>query len=162
MLEEGDIDIKDLLKLKYEIDFHVAIYFEYLSTNQTKRVLEGETAAELNRGVEGKERLKNRKARFDNMPKKHGTIKVTGLPVDGLHSEGDYVLDLFERYSHVEQIRLQCKKNKKWIGSAIILLEDLDVKDKLIKEGLYLSDRKRYSGVEIVHHQKIEWNEDDV
>lgn len=172
MLEEGDFDIKDLLKLKYEVDYHVAAYFEYLSLDTTRKVLEGETAQELNRGEEGKEKLQQRKERFSKSqlavaPKKkwHGTIRVSGLPCTGKDAEGAYVFDLFERYSPIIEIKFLYHKSKKlkgqWTGEVILLLWDLDAKAKLIKDGLYLPEHKEYNNVKVQHHQKIEWSQQE-
>lgn len=190
MLEEGDYEITDLLKLKYEVDYHVAAYFESLNLPNLGPVLKGETAKQLNSGAKGKERLKARKDRFGELPiinkkeklddvekneahgkedkkskKWHGTVYISNLPCEGKNSDGLYVHDLLTRYGEISGIKYLRYKEKKrrgeWTGDVIVLLKDLEVKKKLIEEGLYLPEHKEYSNVMIEHHQKIEWRENN-
>ena len=180
MLEDEDFEIADLLKLQYEVNFHVATYFEYLNIDQTRKVLAGQTAKQLNKGPEEKDKLLRRKERFakadppaaavyphvsgppKSKPKSnwHGTIYVSGLSCE----EKD-VADLLERYSHVRRIKfIYCKAKKirgEWTGDVIALIEDLEAKQNLIKKGLYLPEHKEYKSVKVEHHQKINWPEED-
>lgn len=86
-----------------------------------------------------------------------GTIYVSNLPKDGDRSSGEYVEDIFHCYCYVKKFRTHLNKKGEWDGSVLLILDDLEVKDKLIKEGMYLYEHKDYRNVKVEHHKPILW-----
>lgn len=87
-----------------------------------------------------------------------GTIYVSNLPKDGDRSTGEYVEDIFSCYCYVKRIRLYVDSNGlNWNGCALIILEDVEIKDKLIRDGLYQYEHKEYRVAKIEHHKPIIW-----
>lgn len=88
-----------------------------------------------------------------------GTIYVSNLPKDGDREGGEYVEDIFNCYCYVKRIHLYTDKSLKWNGCALIILDDIQIKERLVKEGLYIYEHKEFKCSRIEHHPPVIWYE---